>query len=435
MGKVPLAVFWIYSDYQNLKYMNTFTRMMALLLLVTGCAAEKDETGKPYPGWKQGELDIHHIHTGMGEANFFIMPDGTSMLIDAGDLGPNKPEWEKPRAFPPIADAEFHPGKYVAGYVMNVNPHGEKVDYFMSSHFHDDHLTNARAGGQMTQGRNPDYVLSGVTEAGEWLRFGKFYDRAWPDYDYPVEIKGKDVANFRSFVKYQTENFGASQERFIPGRLNQISLVHKPAMYARSFSIRNLAANAQVWTGNGEETVKYYDMNPENITGRQNENTKSIALRLDYGPFSYYTGGDVSGNLRDTDGNPVNIEVMVGQACGKVDVCKTNHHAYKDAMKQGFLEAVDPTHYVSCAWDIWHTQPELMERMLAQSEGMIFHQFLWPEFLQEHKDADWFGRLYQKGGHIVVKAYDKGRSYKIYVLDDSNEDMIVKDVFGPFSAE
>ena len=76
-------------------------------------------------------------------------------------------------------------------------------------------------------------------------------------------------------------------------------------------------------------------------SGRQNENTKSIALRLDYGPFSYYTGGDVAGSLRDTDGNPVNIEVMVGQACGKVDVCKTNHHAYKDAMKEDFIKAIE----------------------------------------------------------------------------------------------
>lgn len=409
--------------------------MLAVVLIAAGCTGVQDKAGEAYRGWKPGEMDIHHIHTGMGEANLIIMPDGTSMLIDAGDLGPNDPSWEMPKAFPPIADAEFHPGKYVANYVMKVNPNGEKVDYFMSSHFHDDHLTNATSGAELTQGRNPDYVLSGVAEAGEWLRFAKFYDRAWPDYNYPLEVKDKDVDNFRKFVQYHSATYGAIQERFEVGKLNQIALVHKPSKYAKNFSIRNLAANAEVWTGEGAETVRYYDMNPENISRGQNENTKSIAIRLDYGPFSYFTGGDVAGNLRDSEGNPVNVEVAVGQACGKVDVCKTNHHAYKDAMKQGFLEVVDPTHYVSCAWDIWHTQPELMERMLKQSEGMIFHQFVWPDFLKDHQDADWYDRLYTKGGHIVVKAYDKGRKYKIYVLDDSNEDMIIKDVFGPFCAE
>mgnify|MGYP006874640043 CR=1 FL=1 len=56
-------------------------------------------------------------------------------------------------------------------------------------------------------------------------------------------------------------------------------------------------------------------------------------------------------------------------------------------------------------------------------------------FVEDCKDASWYDRLYKEGGHIVVKAYDKGRSYKIYILDSSNEDMIVKDVFGPYSAE
>ena len=68
-----------------------------ILLCSVAYAGPKNEVGKPYKGWRPGEFDIHHIHTGMGEANFFIMPDGTSMLIDAGDLGPNKPDRERPK--------------------------------------------------------------------------------------------------------------------------------------------------------------------------------------------------------------------------------------------------------------------------------------------------------------------------------------------------
>ena len=415
--------------------MNRIKSMFAVVLVAAGCTGVQDKAGETYKGWEPGEMEIHHIHTGMGEANLIIMPDGTSMLIDAGDLGPNDPSWEMPKAFPPIPEAEFHPGKYVANYVMKVNPNGEKVDYFMSSHFHDDHLTNATSGAELTQGRNPDYVLSGVAEAGEWLRFAKFYDRAWPDYNYPVEVRDTHVTNFRKFVQYHSAAYGAVQERFVPGKLNQIVMTHNPSEYSGMFSIRNLAANGEVWTGEGEKTIRYYDQNPINIGTRQNENTKSIALRFDYGPFSYYTGGDVAGGVRDAEGNPVYVEAMVGQACGQVDVCKTNHHAYKDAMVEGFLEGVRPGHYISCAWDIWHTQPELMERMLSYSDGMIFHQFVWPDFLKDHQDADWYSRLYTKGGHIVVKAFDKGRQYMIYVLDDTTEAMLIKDVFGPFSAE
>lgn len=418
--------------------MHKLTEIITLFFVLgvaASCSTPQNETGKPYKGWMEGEFDIHHIHTGMGEANFMIMPDGTSMLIDAGDLGPNDPSWEMPKAFPPIPDCEFHPGKYIANYILRVNPNGEEVDYFMSSHFHNDHLCNARAGAEMTQGRNPDYFLSGVAEAGEYLTFNKFYDRGYPEYNYPVVVNNSNLDCFRNFVSYHVREKGAVQEKFEVGRLNQITMTRKPSGYEDLFSIRNIAANAEVWTGKGSETIRYYDLNPENTSGWHNENTKSIALRFDYGPFSYFTGGDIAGTLMNENGEEINIEAKVGEACGEVDVCKTNHHAYKDAMTAGFVNAVNPDHYVSCNWDIWHTQPELMERMLSKTDGMLFQQFLWPEFIVGHEDAEWYDRLYKDGGHVVVKAYDKGRKYKVYILDSSNEDMIVKDVFGPYSAE
>ena len=412
-----------------------FFRILPLLLL---CAVEgkafQGEIGKPYKGWKNGEFDIHHIHTGMGEANLFIMPDGTSMLIDAGDMGPNNPAWKMPKVFPPIAECEFHPGKYVARYVLRVNPHGKTVDYFMASHFHDDHICKVREGLEMTQGRNPDYHLTGVTEAGEYLTFGAFFDRGYPDYNYPLPIDNPDMECYRDFISYHKRTYGAVQEEFKVGSLNQIELKHNPKRYRKLFSIRNLAANGVVWNREDDTLTRYYDLNPKNITGKQNENTKSIALRIDYGPFSYYTGGDIVRKLLDAEGNPVNIEEKVGEACGRVDICKTNHHAYKDAMTEGFLKAVKPKHYISCAWDIWHTQPVNMERMLSESDGMIFHQFVWPKFLEKYHDADWYNRLYTKGGHIVVKVFDKGRKYLIYILDSSNEEMIVKEIFGPFNS-
>ena len=34
------------------------------------------------PPWKKGEFQIHFIHTGVGESQFLIFPDGTTMLLD-----------------------------------------------------------------------------------------------------------------------------------------------------------------------------------------------------------------------------------------------------------------------------------------------------------------------------------------------------------------
>ncbi|MBP5622376.1 MAG: twin-arginine translocation signal domain-containing protein, partial [Thermoguttaceae bacterium] len=43
------------------------------------------EIGKPYVGWKEGDFDMHFIHTGVSENCFHILPDGTTILLDCGD--------------------------------------------------------------------------------------------------------------------------------------------------------------------------------------------------------------------------------------------------------------------------------------------------------------------------------------------------------------
>ena len=39
------------------------------------------------PKWQEGYMDIHTIATGRGDATLVIMPDGTTLMIDAGDNG------------------------------------------------------------------------------------------------------------------------------------------------------------------------------------------------------------------------------------------------------------------------------------------------------------------------------------------------------------
>ena len=66
-------------------------------LFALSCFAQ--QVGQPLPAWTPGTLDIHQINTGRGNAALLIFPDGTSMLLDAGDGG-NPP----PRGTPPKPD-------------------------------------------------------------------------------------------------------------------------------------------------------------------------------------------------------------------------------------------------------------------------------------------------------------------------------------------
>ena len=50
--------------------------------------AQEAVIGQPLPPWKEGYLDLHHINTGRGSSAYYIFPDGTTMLVDAGEMNP-----------------------------------------------------------------------------------------------------------------------------------------------------------------------------------------------------------------------------------------------------------------------------------------------------------------------------------------------------------
>src|ERR1700744_2679412 len=50
-----------------------------------------DTEGMSLVPWRGGQLDIHHISTGRGDASLIIGPDGTSIMIDAGAVSANGP--------------------------------------------------------------------------------------------------------------------------------------------------------------------------------------------------------------------------------------------------------------------------------------------------------------------------------------------------------
>ena len=60
-------------------------RKSILFLFAIVCAAFM-AAQEQLPKWEKGYLDIHHINTGRGSCAFLILPDGTNMMIDAGDL-------------------------------------------------------------------------------------------------------------------------------------------------------------------------------------------------------------------------------------------------------------------------------------------------------------------------------------------------------------
>src|SRR5690348_12783669 len=142
----------------------------SLLLLLLASAIAYGQTGAPLAAWTPGTLDIHHISTGRGNASLFILPDGTTLLVDAGAAGDGIPQTD------PHPDASRTPGVWIARYLAR---HGvPALDYTLITHFHVDHM-------------------GGLADVAEVIPIRTLIDRGWPDYSYPAPITDQTMANYR----------------------------------------------------------------------------------------------------------------------------------------------------------------------------------------------------------------------------------------------
>jgi len=70
----------------------------------------------------------------------------------------------------------------------------------------------------------------------------------------------------------------------------------------------------------------------------QEENARSLAMRIDYGDFSIWVGGDLTGGGNST----ADVEGPASLACGNVDVYKLNHHGSNTSSSTNLVAQLDP---------------------------------------------------------------------------------------------
>ena len=399
-------------------------------MLIAG-GARAQAVGEVLPAWTPGTLDIHQISTGRGNAAFFILPDGTTMLVDAGELGGNR---SRPRLAPARPDDSPPAGEWLTRYIRRAYQHGSspRIDYALLTHFHGDHMGAVSDDLEMSE--SGSYRLTGITRVGEEIPIRKMLDHGWPDYSYPSPHDNANVKNYRAFLEWQMRNNGLVPERFQPGRNDQIVLVDSPEKYP-SFEVRNIMANGEIWTGVGSTTRHHFPSLSAANTVRPTENMSSLGLRLSYGSFDYFTGGDIPGIVLEGQPGWYDVETPVAQAVGPVEVSVLNHHGYMDSMNATFVATLRPRVWILPVWDSAHPTHRASYRLQST--------FLYPGprdmFATNMHEANrvvvvGLDRLKSDRGHIVVRVTPGGERYHVIIVDDSAETHKVTAIHGPYES-
>jgi len=378
--------------------------------------------------WRPGILEIHHIATNRGNSALMILPDGTTMMVDAGALYGETPYLSDPRP-----SKNRRPGEWIGRYVQRrLSSAGlHRLDVFLLTHLHADHVGDIPPGGTPNaQG----FISTGVSDVDSIVPISRFVDRAWPDFSYPAAANAGFQRNYRAFLDAKQKG-GIPVDRFRVGVKNQFRLQNDEQAFP-SFEIRNLAANGEVWTGKGEETSERFpQLSTLNKSDYPSENCCSAAIRLQYGRFRYYTGGDLTCDTNYGRDPWRDIETPVAQACGPVSVAVANHHGYFNADGAEWVRALTPRVVIIPTWDSAHptvnTLATLFSKAIYPDPRDVFATLVKEENHIANKKTD---DLKSRNGHVVVRVESGGSVFRVHVLSNEDEEDRVVGTFGPYAA-
>lgn len=363
---------------------------------------------------RPGELDIHHIDTGRGNSTLIVGPEGRSFLIDAGSSTSSLET-----SSPPRPNGSRRPGEWIAEYARR-HAGLSRIDYSLATHIHPDHVGDLEA--NCPASSDGSYKLTGLSDVDALLPIETHIDRAYPNFGNARPLDAPFAANYLAYLQSRVRNHKRVEAAKI-GSSRQILLGANGSKLP--CEVRLLSANGSIWTGQGETSRSVIPAGRALSAEEQpNENFYSISLRMTFGKFSYYTGGDLYCDTHDGRIPWLDLESPVARLAGKTDVATANHHGYFDATGGEFVRALDAQAYVVQAWDVGHPGPAQAQRMLGEWPGAAHHDVYATESLPANRliNNRFTTHFRSRQGHIVVRVSADTSTFQIHVLDSTRED-------------
>ena len=389
-------------------------------------AESEVEVGQTLPAWSQGTLDIHFINSGRGECAFFILPDGTTLLVDAGEIV------DLDGTVPQRPNANTRPTLVYANYIRHFMPEGHlSIDWCAPSHFHIDHIGSLAAA---TETSPAGYRLSGLMALYDEVPFDHVLDMGYPNYGADTSIpamNGELAADWQTFVTWAVANKGMKADRFQVGE-EQITLQYARDNYP-DFRIFNIVANGYAWildSSTGKGTVVNTSADPGNPA--------SCGFHLSYGKFDYLACGD----LTSAPQNRVAYYYRDFIPRGGLEVFKAHHHLSSNSWGSQ-MQACEFSPRVIVNHSFYEWQPDIPLLTSIVEGNFSGNSYFWvkdifttnvdPKTLEANTDL--FQHLSGYNGHIVVRVVSDGDQFYVYMLDDSDFNYRIQSIHGPYNSK
>ena len=234
------------------------------------------------PVFAKDTLDIYWIDVEGGAATLIVTPDSETILMDAGWPGFEKRD---PKRIVHVLEEEVG----VTG-----------LDYFITSHFHRDHV-------------------GGLAALASLVPIGKFVD-----HGDSVEIGWNERADdlWKSYV----EATGGKRIQIKPGDTLPLANMEFLFVAARSNFIDPLQPDVAPNPHCRDSVQKQVD---------RGENGKSVGILVRFGKFDFLDLGDLSWNYEIETACPVNL-------FGEIDLYQVTHHGMHMSGAPAHLHAIRP---------------------------------------------------------------------------------------------